>query len=133
MIYTTISSSSLLLHRLSQSTGLRNSVITGHAAAATSTKAITAKSCGLERELLRSLFILHKPADAVGKLDKKLKKNKEQVDKEEQQHADKESRRKAREASGEDLDKVVPIETDDGDEDALTSQPAKEEKWCYCF
>ena len=46
----------------------------------------------------------------------------------EQQHADKESRRKAREASGEDLDKVVPIETDDGDEDALTSQPAKEEK-----
>ena len=86
------------------------------------------KSCGLERELLRSLFILHKPADAVGKLDKKLKKNKEQVDKEEQQHADKESRRKAREASGEDLDKVVPIETDDGDEDALTSQPAKEEK-----
>lgn len=86
------------------------------------------KSCGLERELLRSLFILHKPADAVGKLDKKLNKNKEQVDKEEQQHADKESRRKAREASGEDLDKVVPIETDDGDEDALTSQPAKEEK-----
>jgi len=27
------------------------------------------KSCGLERELLQSLFILHKPADAEGSLD----------------------------------------------------------------
>ena len=32
------------------------------------------KSCGLERELLRSLFILHKPAGAPGKLNKKLSK-----------------------------------------------------------
>lgn len=71
------------------------------------------KSCGLERELLRSLFILHKPAGAAGKLDKKLKKAKDQVDKEEQQHADKVSRRREREASGEDLTKVVPIETDE--------------------
>lgn len=69
------------------------------------------KSCGLERELLRSLFILHKPAGEAGKLNKKLKKTKEQVDKEEQQFSDKESRRKEREASGEDLTKVVPIET----------------------
>lgn len=29
------------------------------------------KSCGLERELLRSLFILHKPADSPGKLNRK--------------------------------------------------------------
>lgn len=78
------------------------------------------KSCGLERELLRSLFILHKPADAVGSLDKKLKKSKDLVDKEEQQHADKETRRKAREASGEDLDKVVPIEVSESEEESKT-------------
>lgn len=71
------------------------------------------KSCGLERELLRSLFILHKPAGETGKLNKKLKKAKEQVDKEEQQHADKTSRRREREASGEDLTKVIPIEVDE--------------------
>ena len=70
------------------------------------------KSCGLERELLRSLFILHKPADEAGKLGKKLKKSKEQADKEAEQYADKEARRKEREASGEDLTKVVPIEED---------------------
>lgn len=70
------------------------------------------KSCGLERELLRSLFILHKPAGETGKLNKKLKKSKEQADKEAEQYADRESRRKEREASGEDLTKVVPIETD---------------------
>ena len=68
------------------------------------------KSCGLERELLRSLFILHKPADEAGKLGKKLKKSKDQADKEAEQYADKEARRKEREASGEDLTKVVPIE-----------------------
>lgn len=70
------------------------------------------KSCGLERELLRSLFILHKPDNAAGNLNKKLKKSREQVDKEAEQYAQKESRRKEREASGEDLTKVVPIETD---------------------
>lgn len=75
------------------------------------------KSCGLERELLRSLFILHKPADAAGKLDKKLKRNKEQADKEAEQYADRESRRKEREASGADLTKVIPIETDVKDKD----------------
>jgi len=70
------------------------------------------KSCGLERELLRSLFILHKPADEAGKLGKNLKKSKEQADKEAEQYADREARRKEREASGEDLTEVVPIETD---------------------
>lgn len=79
-------------------------------------KGDSCKSCGLERELLRSLFILHKPADAAGKLDKKLKKSKEQADKEAQQYADKESRRREREASGEDLTKVVPIETNESAE-----------------
>lgn len=69
------------------------------------------KSCGLERELLRSLFILHKPAGEAGKLNKKLQKNKEQADKEAEQFADREARRKERESSGEDLTKVVPIET----------------------
>ncbi len=68
------------------------------------------KSCGLERELLRSLFILHKPADAAGKLNKKLKNSKEQADKEDEQYTDREARRKERESSGEDLTKVVPIE-----------------------
>lgn len=76
-------------------------------------KGDTCKSCGLERELLRSLFILHKPADSPGKLNKKLSKAaKEQVDEEERQHTDKENRRKQREASGEDELKVIPIETD---------------------
>ena len=70
------------------------------------------KSCGLERELLRSLFILHKPADEAGKLGKKLKKSKEQADKEDEQFADREARRKERESSGEDLTKVIPIETE---------------------
>lgn len=88
------------------------------------------KSCGLERELLRSLFILHKPAGAAGKLDKKLRKAKEQVDKEEQQHADKESRRREREASGEDLTKVVPIETDEhlSADFATDEEPSKADK-----
>ena len=41
------------------------------------------KSCGLERDLLRSLFILHKPAGTPGKLNKKLNKAaKEKIDKE---------------------------------------------------
>ena len=53
------------------------------------------KSCGLERDLLRSLFILHKPAGTPGKLNKKLNKAaKEKIDKEEQQLAAKENRRK---------------------------------------
>lgn len=70
------------------------------------------KSCGLERDLLRSLFILHKPADSPGKLNKKLNKaTKEKIDKEEQQLADKEKRRKQREAAGDDILTVIPIET----------------------
>ena len=72
------------------------------------------KSCGLERELLRSLFILHKPAGAPGKLNKKLSKAaKEKIDQEERQQADKENRRRQREAAGDDGLTVVPIETDD--------------------
>lgn len=78
------------------------------------------KSCGLERELLRSLFILHKPENAAGNLNKKLKKSREQVDKEAEQYAEKESHRKEREASGEDLTKVVPIEVVDTPSTALT-------------
>ncbi|MDO4746321.1 MAG: hypothetical protein Q4B18_07175 [Bacillota bacterium] len=74
-------------------------------------KGDSCKSCGLERELLRSLFILHKPTGEIGKLDKKLKKSKEKADKEAVQYAEKENHRKEREASGEDLTKVVPIET----------------------
>lgn len=68
------------------------------------------KSCGLSRELLRSLFILHKPGYAASKLDKKVKRAQKKVDREEQQYLEKESRRKEREASGEDLTVVTPIE-----------------------
>lgn len=68
------------------------------------------KSCGLSRDLLRSLFILHKPGYAASKLDKKVKRAQKKVDQEEQQYLEKESRRKAREASGEDLTIVTPIE-----------------------
>ena len=72
------------------------------------------KSCGLERDLLRSLFILHKPAGAPGKLNKKLSKAaKEKIDQEEKQQADKENRRRQREAAGDNGLTVVPIETDD--------------------
>ncbi len=83
------------------------------------------KSCGLERELLRSLFILHKPAGAPGKLNKKLSKAaKEKIDQEERQQADKENRRRQREAAGGDGLTVVPIETDSSaaEERALPSE-----------
>lgn len=91
-------------------------------------KGDTCKSCGLERELLRSLFILHKPADSPGKLNKKLNKAaKEQVDKEERQHVDKENRRKQRESSGEDDLKVIPIETGSSEVgDASDDSPERE-------
>ena len=73
-------------------------------------KGDSCKNCGLERDLLRSLFILHKPAGEPGKLNKKLKSEKEKVDKEEKLHADKAERRRKREAeSGSELE-VVPIE-----------------------
>lgn len=72
------------------------------------------KSCGLERELLRSLFILHKPAGAKGKLSSKLSKSaKEQIDKEEQQQSDRDSRRKKLEETEDGELRVMPIETDD--------------------
>lgn len=83
------------------------------------------KNCGLKRELLRSLFILHKPDGKASKFNKKLRKNKEQVDIEEQQHAEKESRRKLREESGEDMTKVIPIEVDTTNE--LTESDKKKE------
>ena len=100
-------------------------------------KGAICKSCGLERELLRSLFILHKPADAPGKLNKKLKKAKAQVDQEEELQAERERRRMEREASGEDMI-VVPIarsiEPEDEQEsetpalfEDITSEPSAEE------
>lgn len=67
------------------------------------------KNCGLERDLLRSLFILHKPADEPGKLNKKLKKAKEQVDKEEKRQEKIERQRKHLEAVRGDSLAVVPI------------------------
>ena len=80
-------------------------------------KGDTCMSCGLQRDLLRSLFILHKPADSPGKLNKKLSKAaKEQADKEKQVLIDKENRRKQREAAGDDGLSVVPIEIDTHEE-----------------
>ena len=55
-------------------------------------KGNSCKNCGLDRELLRSLFILHKPADTPGKLNKKLRKAKEQVDREETLEAERKRR-----------------------------------------
>ncbi len=73
-------------------------------------------SCGLERDLLRSLFILHKPAGAPGKLNRKLNKAaKEKIDQEEKIQSDIDARRRKREASGDNCLVVVPIETDDSD------------------
>lgn len=85
------------------------------------------KSCGLERDLLRSLFILHKPAGAQGKLSKKLSKSaKEKIDKEEQQHTDRENRRKKLEETEDGQLKVVPIETDDSALQEEETNPASE-------
>ena len=70
------------------------------------------KSCGLERELLRSLFILHKPAGAPGKLNKKLSKaTKEKIDQEERQQADRKNPPPGK-AANYSTDIKVPIETD---------------------
>ena len=86
------------------------------------------KSCGLERDLLRSLFILHKPAGAQGKLSKKLNKSaKEKIDKEEQQHTDRENRRRKLEESEDGQLKVVPIEIDDSSQqEAATMNPSSD-------
>lgn len=85
------------------------------------------KSCGLDRELLRSLFILHKPVDKPGELNKKLRSAKIKVDEEEQHHQDKDARRKQREAVSGDCLEVVPIETDSSNKgsehDEITENP----------
>lgn len=71
------------------------------------------KSCGLERELLRSLFILHKPENEPGNLTKKLQSSKDKVDEESKHHEEQNARRIKREAvSGNSLE-VVPIEESD--------------------
>ena len=75
-------------------------------------KGTSCKNCGLERELLRSLFILHKPADTPGKLNKKLRKAKEQVDREETLEAERRRRRRRLDAMQGDHPHVVPIEED---------------------
>ena len=73
------------------------------------------KSCGLERDLLRSLFILHKPAGAQGNLSKKLSKTaREKIDKEEQQQNDRDNRRKKLDDLNDDELRVMPIEPDAG-------------------
>ena len=75
-------------------------------------KGNSCKNCGLDRELLRSLFILHKPADTPGKLNKKLRKAKEQVDREETLEAERKRRRQKLDALQGDHPHVVPIEED---------------------
>lgn len=70
------------------------------------------KNCGLERKLLKSLFILHKPVGEPGNLNKRLRKTKDQVDREESLQAEKEERRrKLNDMRGDEL-KVVPIDLD---------------------
>lgn len=86
------------------------------------------KSCGLSRELLRSLFILHKPGYATSKLDKKVKRAQKKVDQEEQQYLEKESRRKKREASGEDLTIVTPIEPAPAFQEPIENEDIREAK-----
>lgn len=86
------------------------------------------KSCGLSRELLRSLFILHKPGYATSKLDKKVKRAQKKVDQEEQQYLEKESRRKKREASGEDLTIVTPIEPAPASQEPIENEDIREAK-----
>lgn len=76
-------------------------------------KGSSCKNCGLERDILRSLFILHKPAGEPGKLNKKLKSAKDKVDQEEKQYADKALKRQQREADSNGELRVVPIEDDD--------------------
>lgn len=73
------------------------------------------KNCGIERELLRSLFILHKPAGEPGKLSKKLKKTKELVDKETALQYEKD--RRLKESSNNDINNIRPIEDSDPKDD----------------
>lgn len=79
------------------------------------------KSCGLERELLRSLFILHKPADEPGKLNKKLKKVREQTDKEALLQEEKDKRFK--ETSNSDINNIQPIETSNREDEISRETP----------
>ena len=79
------------------------------------------KSCGLERELLRSLFILHKPADEPGKLNKKLKKVREQTDKEALLQEEKDKRFK--ETSNSDINNIQPIETSNREDEISWETP----------
>ena len=85
------------------------------------------KNCGLERDLLRSLFILHKPAGEPGKLSKKLKKSKEQADKEDALQAARDQKFKTSAPS--DINNIQPIEkspqdTDIHAESSNISEPA---------
>lgn len=73
------------------------------------------KNCGLERELLRSLFILHKPAGEPGKLSKKLKKSKEQADKEDALQTVKDQKLKT--SAPADINNIQPIEKSPQDTD----------------
>lgn len=73
------------------------------------------RNCGLERDLLRSLFILHKPAGEPGKLSKRLRKTRDQVDEEDQRHSEIEKqRKKINESRGDDM-VVVPISEADAE------------------
>ena len=67
-------------------------------------------NCGLDKELLRSLFILHKPADVPGKLDKRLRGAKKQVDQEDAQAEKQRQRRQKLQAMQGDNPHVVPVE-----------------------
>ena len=78
------------------------------------------KNCGLSRDILRSLFILHKPADEPGKLSKKLRKTKALADKEDALHNAREQQ--AGMASSTDTDNIQPIAKQS---DIQTSAPVK--------
>ena len=74
------------------------------------------KNCGIERDLLRSLFILHKPAGEPGKLNRKLKSTKDKADKEDQLHSERAQQRRKREENSNGEIKVTPIEEATGSE-----------------
>ena len=68
--------------------------------------------CGIDRQLLRKLFILHKPADASSILNKRVEANRQEIDKESAYN--KAFTEKNKNISNSDLDNIQPLEEDKG-------------------
>ncbi|MBQ0079290.1 MAG: tetratricopeptide repeat protein [Eubacterium sp.] len=89
-------------------------------------KGETCVGCGLNRGLLRRIFILHKPASSQSSLGTKIQEQKEQIDKEAAYHEAMTSRVQANAST--DLNNIRPIEEfgDDVDVDWGKASPSED-------